>query len=109
MFGDRVRVLERVRRVGVVGAAAVLAELLDRLLAGDRTAGDRLRGDLRRLVDGRRDGVAVEVLHDALAHEHDAEDERDRQQDAHDGAGEVDPEVAEVCECGCGRARGSAR
>ena len=35
-----VRVLERVRRVGVEEPAAVGAELLDRLLAGDRAAGD---------------------------------------------------------------------
>ena len=39
---QRGRVLERVRRVGVVEAAAVGAELLDDLLAGHRAAGDVL-------------------------------------------------------------------
>ena len=40
--GERRRVLERVRGVDVVEAAAVGAELLDRLLAGDRAAGQLL-------------------------------------------------------------------
>ena len=42
MFVIAVRVLERVRRVGVVRTATVLADLLDRLLARDRAARDRL-------------------------------------------------------------------
>ena len=40
---ERRRVLERVRRVGVEEAAAVGAELLDRLLGGNRALSDRLR------------------------------------------------------------------
>ena len=48
--GQRVRVLERVGGVGVVEAAAVGAELLDRLLAGDRAAGDGLRRRRRASV-----------------------------------------------------------
>ena len=53
---EAVRVLERMRRVRVVGAAAVGAELLDRLLARDRPAGDRLRRtlDRRRLREAAR-------------------------------------------------------
>ena len=76
---EPVRVLERMRGVGVVGAAAVLAELLDRLLARDRAAGDRLRRRPARVV---RVGEAVEVLDDALAREHDRDDDRERQQHA---------------------------
>ena len=77
--------------VRVVRTAAVLADLLDRLLARDRAAGDRLR-----LAGDRRDGLrGVEVLDDALAHEHEREDERERQQDPRRRADEVDPEVAE--------------
>ena len=61
---ERRRVLERVRRVGVEGAAAVRAELLDRLLARERPAGDRLR---RRPASVSRLGEAVEALDHALA------------------------------------------
>ena len=79
------------RGVGVVGTAAVLAQLLDRLLARDRAAGDRL-GDA---LDGGRVREAVEVLDDALAREQDRDDDRDRQQDTDRAAGEIDPEVAD--------------
>ncbi len=75
--GQRVRVLERVRRVRVVEAAAVGAELLDHFLARDRTAGDGLR-----LADHRGDLVpAGEVLHDAHRHQ------RQRPDDRRSGAG----------------------
>ena len=60
---EAVRVLERVGRVGVVEAAAVGAELLDRDLRRDRAAGDRLLGGAdhlgRRRVDQRRRGAAA--------------------------------------------------
>ena len=52
--GPRRRVLERVRGVGVVEAAAVGAELLDGLLAGDRAAGDGLRSRRRACVTSGR-------------------------------------------------------
>ena len=56
---EGVGVLERVRGVGVVGAAAVGAELLDRLLAGHRPAREVLGG-----TGDRGDRVRVgEVLH----------------------------------------------
>ncbi len=89
-------VLERVRGVDVVEPAAVRAELLDRDLAGDRTTGDRL-GDLGRDrgVDGGRVGVAVQVLHNAAERQQHGDDERQGQEDAQRGAGQVDPEVAE--------------
>ncbi len=79
------RVLERVRRVGVQRAAAVGAELLDRLLAGERATRDLLLPSpgvspcrrWRRCVATctvwstvRRGGVR-EVLDRALAHQHD--------------------------------------
>ena len=88
---EAVRVLERVGGVGVVGPAAVLAQLLDRLLARDRAAGDRL-GDA---LHGRGVGEAVEVLHDALAREHDRDDDRERQQHPDRAPREIDPEVAD--------------
>ena len=47
---EAVRVLERMRRVRVVRAAAVRSELLDRLLARDRPTGDRSASCLRRVV-----------------------------------------------------------
>ena len=71
-------VLERVRRVHVEEPAAVGAELLDGDLAGDRPAGDELLGAASTVSAARE---AVEVLDHALAHEHDREDERQRQQD----------------------------
>ncbi len=88
---DPVRVLERMRRVGVVGPTAVVAHFLDRLLARDRPARDLLGSSL----DRRRSGVAVGVHHDALAHHDQRADERERQQDPHDAPHEVGPEVAD--------------
>ena len=88
---ERVGVLERVRRVGVVEAAAVGAELLDRLLAGHRTAREVLGG----AGDGR-DGVRVgEVLHGAGGDQQDRRHHAEREQDAHAAADQVDPEVAD--------------
>ena len=55
------RALERVGRVGVVEAAAVRAEVLDRLLAGHRAAGELLLG--HRLVDRVPAGVGGLDLH----------------------------------------------
>ena len=87
------RVLERVRGVGVVEAAAVGAELLDDLLAGDRAAGDRLLG----AAEGGDDLVVqVEVLDRAAGDQEDRADDGDRQQDAQRAAHQVDPEVAQI-------------
>ena len=77
--------------VGVERTAAVLADLLDRFLARDRTAGDRL--GLTR--DGRDRAIGVEVLDGALAHEHEGEHDRQREEEPEGGAREVDPEVAD--------------
>ena len=66
---NAVRVLERVRRVGVVEAAAVGAELLDRLLRRERPPGMCCVGDLgRRGRSWSRGVAALEVLDDALRH-----------------------------------------
>ena len=89
--GEAGRVLERVRRVRVRDPAAVRPELLDRLLACDGRPIDRLR----RSLDGRRVGGAGQRLDDALAHEHERDDAREREEDAHGRPREVDPEVAD--------------
>ena len=85
------RVLERDRRVRVVEAAAVRAELLDRLLRGDRAARDRLRARPAAC----RGRVSVERLRHALPDQDHREHDRERQQDVDDRAVEVAPEVAE--------------
>ena len=89
---EPVRVLERRRRVGVVEAAAVHREVLDRLLRGDGPARDRLRRALQRA----RRRMAVERLRHALPGEDRCQDERQGQQDVDERAVEVDPEVAEL-------------
>ena len=96
----RVRVLERVRGVGVEEAAAVGAQHLDDFLRGDRPLGDHLLGALER---GRL-GVGAEILRHALPDEEQADDDADRQQDVERAAGEIDPEVADAL----GRAPGEA-
>ncbi len=98
------------RRVGVEEAATVGAELLDRLLGGERPAGDLLFGDRRGrvagiergLVDGDGDHAVTEVLDDALGDQYDREHEAEWQQDAQQRPHQVDPEVAEqrVIRCG---------
>ena len=81
-FESAVGILERVGGVDVEEAAAVGAELLDRLLRGDRAA--------RELGDG-----AAEGLQHALRDEQDRADDRDRQQDVEGRPHEVLPEVAQ--------------
>ena len=89
--GQRARVLERMRRVGVEEAAAVGAELLDGVLRGDRPLRDDLLGAFQR----RRLGVGVEVLRHAADDQHQRDDDRERQQDVEHAAGQIDPEVAD--------------
>src|SRR6476660_3684789 len=79
------------RRVGVERTATVLTDLLDGFLAGDRTTRDRLL-----LTRHGGDRLArIEVLDHALAEQERGKDEREREEDARDGAHEVDPEVSE--------------
>ena len=79
------------RRVGVEEAAAVGAQLLDRLLRGDRSAGQHLR----TADEGLHLGEAVEVLDDAGGEQCDRSDDRQRKQQPESAANQVDPEVAE--------------
>ena len=88
---EPVRALERVGGVGVEEAAAVVAELLDRLLRRERPEGDCLLGPFER-GDRVRSGQG---LRDALRHEDDGGHEGDRQEDVDRRPGQVDPEVAD--------------
>ena len=114
--GQRRRILERMRAVGVEEAAAVGAEFLDDLLRGHRALRDGLRGDRvhhrlaagidRRLavgvhmlhllrLDQLRRVVGLQVLHHALRHQHQRADDAERQQHPQAAANHVHPEVAD--------------
>ena len=89
---ERVRVLERVRGVGVEDPAAVRAQLLDRLL--------RRRPGASAIVDEPpstpvTSTPACRLIVTPQRHEHDRGHEGDRQQHAGDPADQVDPEVAD--------------
>ncbi len=104
--GEAVGALERMGRVRVEETAAVGAELLDRLLARDRTARD---ASAPRPATVCAVGVAGEVLDHALAHEHERGDERQGQQDANRRSWSGRPRSCRSSRCGGGRAHGSAR
>ncbi len=89
--GPGVRVLERMRGIGVEEAAAVGAELLDDLLAGDRPD----RNGLLRPFERHRFDRAGEGLRHAESDEHQSADERDRQKNVERDAGHIDPEIAD--------------
>jgi hypothetical protein len=91
--GPRGRILKRVSGIGVIEPAAVGAELLDRLLAGHRTAGHRL---LRAAEGGHHLVVEVEILDRATGDEQDRARDRDGQQDAKYRAHQVHPEVPQL-------------
>ena len=97
---QRRRALERVGRVGVEEPAAVVAQLLDPLLGGDRAEGD----GLLRALEGRHDVGRVPGLGHALPDEDERADDRDRQQDVQDAAGQVDPVVADRLRAAAGQA-----
>ena len=90
--GERRGVLVGMRRVGIVGAAAVGAELLDDLLRGEGPLRDGLHGAL----DRHRVGRPVQVLHHALRDQEQPADDRDGQQHVQEAARRIDPEVAEL-------------
>ncbi len=92
------RVRERVRGVDVEEVAPVRSQLLDRLHARVRAAGDLLR----RAGDRVHVGEAVGVLDDAGGEEHDREHEGERQEDAERRTHEVDPEVPDGALPGAG-------
>ena len=75
--------------VGVEEAAAVGAELLDDLLARDRSDRDRLL----RALEGRRVDRAGERLRHSESDKRERADDRDREEDVKRDAGQVDPEV----------------
>ena len=89
--GQRVGVLERMRRVGVEEAAAVGAQDLDDFLRSNRALCDDLLGAFQR---GRL-GIGAQVLRHALPNEHQSDNDRDRQQDVEHAAGQIDPEIAQ--------------
>ena len=100
--GERRRVLEGMRGVGVEEAAAIGAEHLDGLLGGDRALGDRLLGAFER---GRLD-IGAEVLRHALP------DEEQRDDDARSAAGRRACSASDrprSCRCVLRRARAKPR
>ena len=94
---ERRGVFEGVGAVGVEEAAAVGAEHLDGFLRSDGALAD----GLGLAFEGMRDGVGVQVLGDALGDQEQRVDDAGGQQDVEQGAGGVDPEVAD------GRRRGA--
>ncbi len=88
-----VGVLERVGGVRVVEAAAIGAQFLDGLLAGDRPAGDGLLA-----ADERIDNLIVhrEVLDRTTGDQDDRRNDGERQKDADGAADQVHPEVAQL-------------
>jgi len=99
--GERRRVLERVRRVGVEEAAAVGAQHLDCLLRGDRAEREGLLGAFQR---GRID-IGTQRLRHALPDVDQGDDDRHRQQHVESDADQIGPVVAD----GAGRTPGEAR
>ena len=99
-IGEGVRILVRVRRIGVEEAAAVGAHDFDDFLRSHRTLGDHLFGAFKR----RRFGIGPKILRHALPNEKESHDDRDRQQHVKNGAGHIDPEIAD----GSRRAPGKA-
>ena len=89
--GKRIRALERMRGIGVEEAAAIGAEFLDRLLAGDRAYGQRLLGALER----RRLDRTLKRLRHAESDQGERDDDRHRQEHVKRRTGEVDPEIAD--------------
>ena len=90
-FDERVRVLERMRGVGVEEAAAIGAEHLDRELRGDRARRDRLL----RAFERRRVDIGAERLRHAAQDVEQRQHDADRQQHVERGAGQIDPEIAD--------------
>ncbi len=85
------RILERVRRVGVEESATVRADLLDGLLGCHRAArDDRVCAGDRRVVLER-----IEVLNHAGDDQNHRGNNRQRQENTQDSAGDIHPEVSD--------------
>ena len=97
--GERVGVLEGVRRVDVEEAAAVGAQVFDDLHRGHRSLGD----GLRLPVQGMHDRVGVEVLDHALRDEDQRAHNTDGQQEIERAAHEIYPEAAKVLRAAAGK------
>jgi hypothetical protein len=82
------RVLERVCGIGVEEAAAIVADQLDRFLAGDRTKGD----DLLCAFERRRFDRRAQRLRNAEDGEDERNEERKRYEHVERRAGHIDPE-----------------
>ena len=89
--GPGVRILERMRRIGVEEAAAVGAEFLDDFLARHRPD----RNGLFRSFEGCRVDGAGKRLGHAQSDKDEREDERNRQKNVEADAGHIDPEIAD--------------
>ncbi len=90
--GDRVRILERVRGVGVEQPAAVGAELLDRLLAGGGVERDGLLGAFQ----GRGRCVGRQGLGFTQRDKGQGDHDRQGQQHVEADPGQIDPEIAQA-------------
>ena len=88
-IGERVRVLVRMRRIGVEEAAAIGAHHFDDFLAGHLTLGDQLLATF----ECRYLSIGVQVLRHALPDEKESDHDRYRQKHVENGAGHIDPEI----------------
>ena len=93
--GQRGGVFERMRGIHGVETAAIGAQMLDAFKAGDR-ANDKL---LLRAFQRGCHGLGVQRLRHALPDINQRHDEAQRQQQAIENAGEIDPVVADICRC----------
>ncbi len=85
------RVLIRMSSICVEESAAIRAEIFDDLQCGYWT----LWYDLLRTLDGSGDGIGTKVHRNALPDKQQGADQRSRQKDPQQGAGEINPEIAE--------------
>ena len=99
-FDSGVGILKRMRGVDVEEPAAVGAELLDDDLRRGRPNGDMLLRHglsvrIRCRLKQRNRLVRPKRLHDALRHQQQGPNQRQRQQDVERAAGQIDPEIAD--------------
>jgi hypothetical protein len=97
---ERVWVLIRVCRIGVEEAAAIGAHYFDDFLARYGALRDQLFAAFER----RRFDVGVQILRHALPDEKQPNYDRDRQEHIENGAGHIDPEIADRLRRAAGKA-----
>ncbi|MND30249.1 hypothetical protein D3C80_207780 [compost metagenome] len=98
-IGDRIRIFERMRRIGVEETATIGAEHLDRKLRGDRAERDRLFRTFQR----RGFHVSAKGLRHAEKDEDQRQQDAERQKQVKRGAGHIDPEIADRFARGAGK------